>query len=142
MRTLTNADLEAYLNEELKVEEASLVEEQIRDQPELKERLLEILSRRDAGVHSLGEIWRRHRITCPTRPQLQQYLLGVIASDEEATYVTFHLEQIGCRICAANLADLIKASEESDQKAEQENQSTRRRKYFQSSVGRLRKEET
>ncbi|WDI44925.1 hypothetical protein [Bremerella sp. P1] len=142
MRALTNADLEAYLNEELAVEEASLVEEQIRDQPELKERLLEILSRRDAGVHSLGEIWRRHRITCPTRPQLQQYLLGVVASEEEANYVTFHLEQIGCRICAANLADLIKASEEADQKADQEHQSTRRRKYFQSSVGRLRKEDS
>lgn len=141
MRTLTNADLEAYLNEELAVEEASMVEEQVRDQPELKERLLEILSRRDAGVHSLGEIWRRHRITCPTRPQLQQYLLGVVAS-EEANYVTFHLEQIGCRICAANLADLIKASEESDEKADQEHQSTRRRKYFQSSVGRLRKDES
>ena len=139
MRTLTNADLEAYLNEELAVEEASMVEEQVRDQPELKARLLEILSRRDAGVHSLGEIWRRHRITCPTRPQLQQYLLGVVASGE-ANYVTFHLEQIGCRICAANLADLIKASEESDEKADQEHQSVRRRKYFQSSVGRLRKD--
>ncbi|MHC2069324.1 hypothetical protein ACYFX5_17765 [Bremerella sp. T1] len=139
MHTVTFADLEAYLNEELAVEQATLVEEQIREQPELKERLLEILSRRDAGVHSLGEIWRRHRITCPTRPQLQQYLLGVMPSTEEQSYITFHLEQIGCRLCAANLADLIKASEESDESADQEQNSTRRRKYFQSSVGRIRK---
>ncbi|MEW4454767.1 hypothetical protein AB1L30_19030 [Bremerella sp. JC817] len=141
MRTLTNADLEAYLNEELAVEEATSVEEQIREQPELKERLLEILARRDAGVHSLGEIWRRHRVTCPTRPQLQQYLLGVIPSPEESTYISFHLEQIGCRLCAANLADLIAASEQSEEEANSQQQSTRRRKYFQSSVGRLRKEE-
>lgn len=139
MRALTNADLEAYLNEELAVEEASAVEEQIRDQPELKAKLLEILARRDAGVHSLGEIWRRHRITCPTRPQLQQYLLGVMPAQEEVNYISFHLEQVGCRICSANLADLIKASEESEQSASDEQQTTRRRKYFQSSVGRLRK---
>ncbi|PQO31591.1 hypothetical protein [Blastopirellula marina] len=139
MRALTNADLEAYLNEELAVEEASSVEEQIREEPELKARLLEILARRDAGVHSLGEIWRRHRVTCPTRPQLQQYLLGVLPSQEEVNYITFHLEQVGCRICAANLADLIKASEDSEQTASEEQQKTRRRKYFQSSVGRLRK---
>lgn len=140
MRALTNADLEAYLNEELAVEEASSIEEQIREQPELKERLLEILGRRDAGVHSLGEIWRRHRVTCPTRPQLQQYLLGVLPSQEEISYITFHLEEIGCRICSANLADLVKASEDSEQAADQQQQNTRRRKYFQSSVGGLRKD--
>ncbi|PQO46580.1 hypothetical protein [Blastopirellula marina] len=140
MRALTNADLEAYLNEELAVEEASSIEEQIREQPELKERLLEILGRRDAGVHSLGEIWRRHRVTCPTRPQLQQYLLGVLPSEEEIKYITFHLEEIGCRICSANLADLVKASEESEQAADQQQQTTRRRKYFKSSVGGLRRD--
>ncbi|MBI1248390.1 hypothetical protein GC197_11205 [bacterium] len=142
MQPLTNADLEAYLNEELAVEEASSIEEQIRQQPELKQRLLEILARRDAGVHSLGEIWRRHRITCPSRPSLQQYLLGVLPSPEETSYITFHLEQIGCRLCAANLADLITASEQSEEEADQQTQSTRRRKYFQSSVGGLRKEKS
>ncbi len=140
MRQLTLADLEAYLSEELPVEEASQVEQQIRERPELKAQLMEILARRDAGVHSLGEIWRRHRITCPSRPQLQQYLLGVLPSAEETNYITFHLETVGCRICTANLADLIAASEASEQSADQQQQSTRRRKYFQSSVGRIRKE--
>ena len=140
MPSLSHADLEAYLNEELPVDQASLIEEKIREQPQLRQKLLEILARRDAGVHSLGEIWRRHRITCPTRHQLQQYLLGVLPSAEEANYITFHLEQIGCRLCAANLADLTKASEEADQSVDPGQSTTRRRKYFQSSVGRLRKE--
>lgn len=140
MPSLSSADLEAYLNEELPVDQASLIEEKLREQPQLRQKLLEILARRDAGVHSLGEIWRRQRITCPTRPQLQQYLLGVLPSAEEANYITFHLEQIGCRLCAANLADLSQASEEAEQSADQEQSMTRRRKYFQSSVGRLRKE--
>ena len=39
-----------------------------------------------------------------------------------------------------NLADLVKASEESEQAADQQQQATRRRKYFQSSVGGLRKD--
>ena len=140
MPSLSHADLEAYLNEELPVDQASLIEEKLREQPQLRQKLLEILARRDAGVHSLGEIWRRHRITCPTRPQLQQFLLGVLPSVEETNYITFHLEQIGCRLCAANLADLTQASEEADQSADQKQSTTRRRKYFQSSVGRLRKE--
>ena len=34
--------------------------------PELARQLVGLNARRDAGVHSLGEIWRRHRLTCGT----------------------------------------------------------------------------
>jgi len=133
---LSKALLEAYLNEELSVEETTQIEEQIRDDIELKKQLIEILSRRDAGIHSLGEIWRRHRITCPSRPQLQQYLLEVL-TDEESEYIRFHLDVIKCRPCTANLTDLVQATEKIA--AEGDDGTTRRRKYFQSSVGGLRK---
>jgi hypothetical protein len=46
-------------------------------------RTLEAINgRRDAGVHSLGEIWRRNRVSCPTRQQLGSFLLGIL-SDEQ-----------------------------------------------------------
>ena len=100
----------------------------------LQKQLAAINGRRDAGVHSLGEIWRRHRLSCPSREQLGSYLLGVLPRDA-ADYVKFHLETIGCRYCAASLADL-KAQQSA---AEAEIAERRRQKYFQSSAGYLRK---
>ena len=47
--------------------------------------------------------------------------------------MTFHLEVVGCRYCQANVADL--KNQEAEIRAVVED---RRRKYFQSSVGRLR----
>jgi hypothetical protein len=58
--------------------------------------------------------------------------MGVLA-DEEAAYVRFHLEQVCCRFCLANLDDLRElqaTSTGSDSKH-------RRRKYFETSAGYL-----
>ena len=101
----TQADLEAYLDEALPMELMAQVEAALRDNRDLAKQLGEINGRRDAGLHSLGEIWRRHRLTCPTREQLGSYLLQVLESDELA-HIRFHLEVSGCRTCQANLEDL------------------------------------
>ncbi len=127
-----DAQLEAYLDEALPPEEMAEIEQALRRQPELAERLRAILGRRDAGMHSLGAIWRRHRLTCASREQLGSYLMGVLP-EAERSYLEFHLEVAGCRYCRANLLDL------KDRQAEQaEAAHTRRRKYFQSSAGYLR----
>ena len=129
------ADLEAYLDEALDVEEMGLVERALRERPELLQELRKINARRDAGVHTVGEIWRRHRISCPTRDQLGSYLLGVL--DEEAqAYVDFHLKVVHCRFCKANMDDMQKRQAESA-----ELKDTRRRRYFDSSAGYLRKDD-
>lgn len=128
-REFTEAELEAYLDEGLAAQEMADVEAQMREQEELGERLRAIHGRRDAGVHSLGEIWRRHRVSCPSREQLGSYLLQVLDAEEQA-YIKFHLEEIGCRYCNANLEDLQSRKQE----VEAETQ-TRRRRYFQSSAG-------
>lgn len=125
-------DLEAYLDEALPAGEMSRLEDAIRADVQLRAQLALIHSRRDAGVHSLGEIWRRHRLSCPAREQLGSYLLGVLAG-EAAEYVRFHLEVVGCRLCQANRADL-----EAQQREAADHVSSRRRKYFQSSAGYLR----
>lgn len=132
-KPIRQSDLDAYLDEALPPEEMARVERALRNDPELRERLARINARRDAGVHSLGEIWRRHRLSCPSREQLGSYLLEALP-DDAADYITFHLEVVGCRYCKANLTDLEEQEAEAPEEVE-----TRRRKYFQSSVGHLRR---
>jgi anti-sigma factor RsiW len=127
----TESELEAYLDEALTSAEMAAIEEHLRCSPELLKQLAVINSRRDAGVHSLGQVWRRHRVSCPSRQQLGSYLLGVLPEDE-ADYIRFHIEQAGCRLCHANLQDLEQQQAESS-----EHVVTRRRKYFDSSAGYL-----
>jgi hypothetical protein len=130
--SFSTTKLEAYLDEALPVSEMADVEMALRENPPLAQQLAQLNARRDAGIHSLGEIWRRHRLTCPSREQLANHLLGVLSGDL-ADYVTFHLQQVQCRHCLANLADL-----ENRQRESAEQVATRRRKYFQSSAGYLR----
>jgi len=131
-KPLRQSDLDAYLDEALSPEEMARVEQALRNDPQLQERLAAINARRDAGVHSLGEIWRRHRLSCPPREQLGSYLLDAL-SDELADYITFHLKVVGCRYCQANLADLEQQEAESPDVVQ-----TRRQRYFQSSAGYLK----
>lgn len=127
----SSAELEAYLDESLPPDEMAAIEKAARGDESLARELAAILARRDAGVHSLGEVWRAHRLGCPTREEIAQCLSGTL-SKEHAQFVVFHVEVIGCRWCQANLADL-RASQAGDDP----NAGARRRKYFQSSVGRL-----
>ncbi|MEO8271182.1 MAG: hypothetical protein ABI557_15780 [Aureliella sp.] len=128
----TDQQLQAYLDEELPTSSMSAVEQRLRDDVELRERLLAIAGQREAGVHGLGEIWRRHRLSCPSRTQLGGFLLGTLEA-EQHSYVQFHLEQVGCRLCTANLDDLQQRHAEQNQVTQ-----TRRQRYFQTSAGLLR----
>jgi hypothetical protein len=133
MLLFTQADLESYLDEALPAEDMARIEAALRQDRELARRLAEINAQRSAGVHSLGEIWRRHRLSCPSRQQLGSYLLCALP-EEFGRYIAFHLEVVGCRYCHANLADLQSQQSEAPDAIQ-----TRRRKYFQSSVGHLRR---
>lgn len=128
--TITDPELLAYLDEMLPAERASLIERELRDSPALRQRASILARRRDQGGHSVGEIWRRHRLSCLTRSQLGSYVLGTL--DQHLTdYIEFHLRTIGCRICAANLQDLQSARQASTDARQ------RRRKFFESSAGLL-----
>ena len=111
------------------------VEEGLRNEADVAEMLRAIIARRDAGMHSIGAVWRRHRISCPDRSQLGSYLLGTL-SQEHSDYIKFHIEQIGCRVCQANIEDLKRQQEESSDAT-----TSRRDKYFQSSAGYLSPED-
>ncbi|MGI9456546.1 MAG: hypothetical protein ACR2NU_08285 [Aeoliella sp.] len=133
--TFDTPELEAYLDEALPVDRMGEIEEALRVEGALREQLKAINGRRDAGVHSVGGIWRRHRLSCPSRSELGSYLLDVL-SDAEAGYICFHLEISCCRVCAASVADL----EAEQAAADREQIAGRRQKYYQSSVGHLPKE--
>ncbi|MBP90881.1 MAG: hypothetical protein CMJ64_29915 [Planctomycetaceae bacterium] len=132
-KEFTESELEAYLDEALVPNEMAAVEAALRGNQELAQRLANINSRRDAGVHSIGGIWRRHRVSCPNREQLGSYLLEALDKDQ-TEYLRFHIDQIGCRFCRANLDDLRMQQEEPS-----EAKISRRTKYFQSSAGYLGK---
>ncbi|WP_182868556.1 hypothetical protein [Stieleria mannarensis] len=129
MPDFTDAELVAFLDEALSDERATELEQQLRDDAELRERLIAVRGRETAGLHTLGAIWRRGRLSCPSREDLGQYLLETLP-EEQSGYIRFHLETVQCRYCQANLADLIAASDA-------DRSLVRRRKYFQTSAGYL-----
>jgi anti-sigma factor RsiW len=129
----TDAQLRAFLDESLPPDQMAAIEFQMRDDSELHRRLAEIRGQQDAGLHSLGAIWRRHRLSCPDRSTMGQYLLGVLDPEDEK-YIDFHLKRVGCRYCAANIADLEQNRKESEGQVE-----TRRQRFFQTSAGYLRR---
>ena len=130
MVPFSDAELTAYLDEALVPAAMAQIERAARDDAALVARLAEIAQRRDARVHSLADIWRHQRLSCPSRDQWARYLRGELPAGE-AGYYEFHVRVAGCRPCLANLEDL--ESDTRDPSAAQ----ARQRKYFQSSAGRL-----
>ena len=129
---LSQAELEAYLDEALPVEAMARIERVLRDEPAVSQQLAAINARRDAGLHSVGEIWRRHRLSCPSREQLGSYLLRVL-DEGPSEFIRFHLEVSGCRTCRANFDDLKNQQVDAPATVDR-----RRKKYFESSAGHLR----
>ncbi|MGN6548244.1 MAG: hypothetical protein ACTHK7_24625 [Aureliella sp.] len=137
----SDEQLRAFLEEGLAAELMSRIEVEMRSDAELCDRVIRLAGEREAGVHSLGEIWRRHRMSCPTRQQLGSYLLGAL-DEAWSDYIRFHLEQVGCRVCQANFSDLSaeQAQLQAATELATEARSARRRKYFQSSAGYLHRD--
>src|SRR4051812_6651328 len=132
MTDVSREHLRAYLDDALSDVETARLEHLLRTSEPLRARLRDVLQERDRGEHSLGAVWRRERLTCPTREQLGSYLLEVLEPDFQG-YIDFHLKVVGCPSCVANLDDLR------EHQAENPPQAKRRRRYFQSSAGFLHK---
>lgn len=133
MTEITREQLHAYLDDALNDQEAAQVERALRESDELRQRLRGVREERDRGEHSLGAIWRRERLSCPTREQLNGHLHGILDADLER-YVQFHLTTVACPTCLANLDDLKAKQAESAPQTRK-----RRRKIFDSGTGILGK---
>ena len=132
--TFPDAELEAYLDETLDPDRSSEIEEALQDDEELLQRLTHINGRRSAGVHTLGEIWRRNQIGVPTPEMLGNYLLGITTA-EESDYIDFRMTKLKCPFTLAMYDDLVRQQNES----EKQSTTSRRDKIFQSSVNLLKK---
>ena len=130
--SISDAELDGFLDEGLPPEQMASIEAALRTDEALQKRLAAAVGRRDAGVHSLSAVWRRHRLSCPTREQLGSHLLGVLEPGLE-DYIKFHLEAVACRYCQASLTDLKNQHAAADAQGTQQ----RRKRYFQSSAGYL-----
>jgi hypothetical protein len=128
----TDDELLAYADEQLASDRCAVIEQSLRGDVSLVARLTTLLSKRDQGEHSVGELWRRQRLSCPPRAVWAAFVEGRLG-DGLSQYLRFHVDAVGCRVCAANLADLERPGAATD--AER-----RARKIFQSSAGKLRKQ--
>jgi hypothetical protein len=131
MSEITREQLHAYLDDALAEAETARVEQALRTSEALRQSLRKAMAERDRGEHSLGAVWRRERLTCPSRETLGSLLLEVLDEDEQ-DYIRFHVETIGCPFCVANLLDLQNAHQEPAPKAKE-----RRKRIFQVSAGFL-----
>ena len=136
MNPVSDADLINFADEALSPTEMVYVETALRESVELRRRLGGLVQARDRGWHSVGAIWRGHRLSCPTRSQLGSYLLDAL-DPQWQDYIRFHTEVVGCRICLASLVYLHSRQLEPEIATRE-----RRRRLFQSSVSQLKKEGT
>lgn len=127
---IDEATLRSYLVDALPPEISARVEKALRDSADLRARLEDVRQNRtDGQLHTLGAIWHRSRLTCPSRQQLGSLLLDAL-DPELASYLTFHIEVIECPFCQANLADLRTQSQTT---STAQASKTRQRRILQSS---------
>lgn len=130
MDDISREQLHAYLDDSLSDSETARIERALRESESLQQRLRAARDEQERGEHSLGAIWRREKLSCPTREELNGYL-HQIHEDDFQSYIDFHLTTIGCPTCQANLDDLR------EKQAESAKSGRRRRKIFDSSAGLL-----
>lgn len=124
----TDAELRAYLDEQLPVSRSLELESAVRSDPGIRQRLTQLLVEGEDADLSLGTIWRRRRLSCPPRSTWALYLAQGLG-DGLKQYLEFHLQTIGCRYCAANLQDLREHHGTADHQ--------RTRRLFETSLGQL-----
>ncbi len=133
MTEITRDRLRAFIDDGLSESESAAIEQALRGSDELRRELQAVMQERERGDHSIGAIWRRARLTCPTREQLGSYLLQVL-DPPVMDYIQFHLRVVECPYCTANLTDLETRQQEAAHRAQE-----RRQRFFTSSRGYLPK---
>src|SRR4051794_24281350 len=103
---IDDAILRNYLADNLPAEELARVEKALRNSAQLRARLEEVRNNReDVQLHTLGAIWHRSRLTCPSRQQLGSFLLDAL-DPELTSYFNFPPEIIASPFRQPTLAAL------------------------------------
>ncbi len=129
---ITRATIEGYLHDALPPDRAAAVEQAIRERPALMALVAQVRQETDHGEHSIGAVWWRERLSCPTREQLSMALEEIL-DDDFAAYVESHVKLVGCHVCQATLDDLRQLRAEAAAP-----RTERRRRIVDSSAGVFR----
>tara|TARA_B110000467_G_C18194993_1_gene408376 strand:+ start:63 stop:500 length:438 start_codon:yes stop_codon:yes gene_type:complete len=129
----TDADLEAYLDESLDSGRAAQIEDVLASDKALLNRLAMINGRRDAGVHTLGEIWRRNQIGVPTPEVMGNFILGILP-EGDTQYIQFRMDHLKCCFTLAMFNDLQLQQSENSELSQ-----TRRERIYKTSAGLLKR---
>src|SRR5688500_9507555 len=121
MPQISREMLASYLEDSLSTTDTVLVEQALRSSAQLRETLRSVMQELDRGDHTIGAIWRRERLSCPTREQLGTFVLGALDPDFQE-YIEFHLNTVGCPFCQANLLDLQRLHKEKDSETKKRRQ--------------------
>ena len=78
MAKIPKETLRSFLHDTLPEAESAEIEKRLRSDSKLREEFEEIRREEDRGEHSIGAIWRRNHLTCPSRDQLGGYLLEAL----------------------------------------------------------------
>lgn len=105
MTRIDKPKLREYLHDLLPPSELASVERALRADAALRELFDEVRGEEDRGEHTVGAIWKREHVTCPTRDELGGYVIQALAP-ERLAYIQFHLESVACPFCLANVDDL------------------------------------
>ena len=66
----SSEELLAYLAEQLPAERMAAIEQSLRTSESMRRELAALARERDQGGFTVGEVWRRGCLSCPTRQQL------------------------------------------------------------------------
>ncbi|MBI5435421.1 MAG: sigma-70 family RNA polymerase sigma factor [Planctomycetes bacterium] len=104
------------------------IRELAQERPEAAELFLALSRLTQAGEANfdfdVSEVWRASRASCPARVWLARTLAGTLPAGPKA-FVDFHLDEMRCEFCRANVEDLrTRSSEELDSMHERARAST------------------
>jgi RNA polymerase sigma-70 factor, ECF subfamily len=104
------------------------IRELAQERPEASELYLGLSRLTQAGEANfdfdVGDVWRASRASCPARVWLARSLSGTLPAGPKA-FVAFHLDEIRCEFCRANVEDLaVRSSDELDEMHERVRAST------------------
>ena len=100
--------IHAYIDGALSPEEADAFTSMAYGDSELRGKIRTVQTEFDYHNHTVGSLWRRNQLTCPSDQEIVDYQRGALAiiNPEIADYVQFHLTSIRCIYCISTAAEL------------------------------------
>lgn len=100
--------IHAYIDGALSPEEADAFTSMAYGDSELRGKIRTVQTEFDYHNHTVGSLWRRNQLTCPSDQDIVDYQRGALAiiNPEIADYVQFHLTSIRCIYCISTAAEL------------------------------------